>query len=247
MVDGKTIIVTGSGSGIGLGIVQLLIERGANVAGISLEETPVDSLRLRSFVGDTADEGFVHKAVAQAADAFGGIDGVVCNAGIMNAGAIDAFETTDFEAHLRVNVMGMAFASRAAFPFMKEAGGGSIVICSSIMAYTAAPQSVAYTTSKTAALGLMRAIAMDGAPHGIRCNAICPGTIRTGMLERYLNRQEDPGEVERAMTAKMPLGRLGKPRDIASVAAFLLSEESAYMTGAELIVDGGFRIRGTND
>lgn len=243
----KVVLVTGSGSGIGLGVATLCLQRGARVAGVSLEPTPIEHPHCVGFVGDVADEMTMGRAIDAAVARFGRLDGVVCNAGIMTAGSIESLELASMRQHFEVNLIGMAVACKLAFPHLRRAGGGSIVLCSSIMAYTSAPASVAYTVSKTAALGLMRSIAMDGAAHRVRCNAICPGTIDTPLYRRYIDQQPDPAAVHSKFERMFPLGRIGQPTDIAAAAAFLLSDDSAYMTGSELVVDGGYMISGTNE
>jgi NAD(P)-dependent dehydrogenase (short-subunit alcohol dehydrogenase family) len=249
---GKTLFVTGSGSGIGRAIVDLCLERGANCGGFSAESTELPHERFTGFtgftgfVGDVADEAAIRDAVHATADRFGQLDGVVCNAGIMTPDAIDDLSAADLTRHLDVNVAGMAWPAKHAFDHLKKTGG-SVVLCASIMAYTAAPGAVAYTTTKAASLGLMRSIAMDGAPHGIRCNAVCPGTIDTPMYRRHIDAQVDPDAEHARFSRLFPLGRIGKPRDVAAAVAFLLSDDASYVTGSELIIDGGFMIKGTNE
>ncbi len=244
---GKGVFITGSSSGIGLAVAELCLERGAFVGGLALEPTPIAHERFVGFEGSVADEASVQQAVDATARAAERLDGVVCNAGIMTPGSIEDVTAVDLRRHLDVNIAGVAWAAKHAFAHLRRSGGGSIVNCASIMAYTAAPKTVAYTTSKAAVLGLTRATALDGAPHGIRCNAVCPGTIDTPMYRRHVDQQADPAAEHDRFSALFPLGRVGKARDVAGVVVFLLGDDSAYMTGSELVVDGGFMIKGTNE
>lgn len=243
----RVIFVTGASSGIGRAVAQACLAEQARVAGFSLESNPVEHERFVEFVGDVADSDALEAALRATVARHGRLDGVVCNAGMMSPGSIEELKPFALRRHFEVNVIGMAMACKHAFPALRAAGGGSIVLCSSIMAYTAAPASVAYTVSKTAALGLMRAVAVDGAPYGIRCNAVCPGTIDTPMYRRYLAAQPDPDATHARLAHSFPLGRLGQPEDVAGAVVYLLSDASRYVTGAELVVDGGFMISGTNE
>jgi NAD(P)-dependent dehydrogenase (short-subunit alcohol dehydrogenase family) len=243
---GKVIVVTGAGSGIGLGVTKMILERAGSVCGLSLEPVPMTHARLVGHNCDVTDESAVKRCVDEAVARFGRLDGLCCNAGIMIGSSIDTLTVDALRRHFDVNLVGMALAAKHAFPHLRLRGG-SIVNCASIMAYTAAPGSVAYAVTKAAALGLTRAIAMDGAPHRIRCNAVCPGTIDTPLYRRYLETQPDPETLHKKLNATYPLGRIGTPADVAGLVAFLLSDDSAYITGADFVVDGGYLSKGTND
>jgi NAD(P)-dependent dehydrogenase (short-subunit alcohol dehydrogenase family) len=245
-LEGKVVVVSGASSGIGLGIARMVLERGGIVCGLSLEQMPFNHERLSTMKCDVTDEPRVKHCIDSAVKRFGRLDGVVSNAGIMISASIESVTVESLRQHFDVNLVGMALLAKHAFPHLKF-HGGSIVNCASIMAYTAAPGSVAYAVSKAAALGLTRAVAMDGAPYAIRCNAVCPGTIDTPLYRRYLATQPDGEALHARFGEKFPLGRIGTPTDVAGVVGFLLSDDASYVTGADYIVDGGFMIKGTND
>lgn len=242
---GKSFLVTGGASGIGAGIARRLVDEGGRVTVLDLDPVPPEASGIGSVVGSVADEEVVRQAVRHASDADGHLHGVVNNAGIMVAATVERQSLDDWRRMLDVNVAGYMLAAKHAFGPMREAGGGSIVNCASIMAYNSGPGHLAYSASKAAILGMTRGIAMDGAPAGIRCNAVCPGTIETPMYERYLEASADPDAEHRRHIEMHPLGRLGRPSDVAGLVAFLLSEDAAWITGQDLIIDGGYLAQGT--
>ena len=242
---GRRVLVTGGASGIGLGIARRLADEGARVTVLDLQAPPSDQSDLVSVQGSVADEAAVVQAVRAAADEEGRLHGLVNNAGIMGPGVIDELSFDDWHATLDVNVGGYMLAAKHAFGPMRAAGGGAIVNCSSIMAFNSGPGQAAYSASKSAVLGLTRGVAMDGAPHAIRCNAVCPGTVETPMYERHLARQADPEDEHQRHLDMYPLGRLGQPADVAGLVAFLLNDDAAWITGQDFIIDGGFLAAGT--
>ncbi len=242
---GRRMLVTGGASGIGAGIAQRLADEGAQVT--ILDIAPVDTVMtgMRAVQGSVADEEAVREAVRVAAGEDGRLHGLVNNAGIMVGAPVEQLTLDDWRLMLDVNVAGYMLAAKHAFDPMRAAGGGSIVNCASIMAYNSGPGQASYSASKAAVLGLTRGVAMDGAPHGIRCNAVCPGTIDTPMYERYLAAQQDPEAEHRRTLGMYPLGRLGTPGDVAGLVAFLLSDDAAWITGQDFVIDGGFLAQGT--
>ncbi len=247
-------LVTGGASGIGAGVVRRLLEDGARAVVLDLNQ-PGDPNDTAGFPrdrvvyerGSVTDEERVAAAVATGVEAFGRLDGVVNNAGRLLTAPVDQIDFDEWRAMLDVNVGGYLLAAKHAWPHLRNAGGGAIINCASIMAYNSAPGAAAYSAAKAAVLGLTRAIANDGAPLNIRCNAVCPGTVDTPMLHRYLDDKPDPDAERDRLTAMYPLGRLGKPGDVAALVAFLLSDDAAWITGQDFVIDGGFLARGTND
>ncbi len=242
---GRRMLVTGGASGIGAGIARRLADEGAEVTILDVAAIDPNATGMRSVQGSVADEEAVREAVRLAAGEEGRLHGVVNNAGIMVGAPIDRLSLEDWHLMLDVNVAGYMLAAKHAFGPMRAAGGGSIVNCASIMAYNSGPGQASYSASKAAVLGLTRGVAMDGARHGIRCNAVCPGTIETPMYERYLTTQPDPEAEHRRTVGMYPLGRLGTPEDVAGLVAFLLSDDAAWITGQDFVVDGGFMAQGT--
>jgi meso-butanediol dehydrogenase/(S,S)-butanediol dehydrogenase/diacetyl reductase len=242
---GRHILVTGGASGIGAGIAGRLAAEGAQVTVLDIDPLGPSLRGIRSVQGSVADEGAVRDAVRQAADPDGRLHGLVNNAGIMVGQPVEGLSFDEWHVMLDVNVGGYMLAAKHAFGPMRAAGGGAIVNCASIMAYNSGPGQAAYSASKAAVLGLTRGVALDGAPHGIRCNAVCPGTIETPMYERYLVAQDDPDAEHQRTVGMYPLGRLGTPADVAALVAFLLSDDATWITGQDFIIDGGFLAQGT--
>lgn len=241
----RRILVTGGASGIGAGIARRLADEGAVVTVLDLQPVASAEADIFSVQGSVADEAAVMEAVRVAAGADGRLHGLVNNAGVMGSNAIEALTFEEWHHVLDVNVGGYMLAARHAFGPMRAAGGGTIINCSSIMAFNSGPGQAAYSASKSAVLGLTRGVAMDGAAHGIRCNAVCPGTIETPMYQRYLARHEDPRAEHQRHLRMYPLGRLGTAADVAGLVAFLLSDDAAWITGQDFVIDGGFLAAGT--
>ncbi len=241
----KTVLITGAGSGIGAATARLMAARGAAVVATDVDiaavETVVadcaDGLALRC---DVTDEAQVEAAVAAAVDRFGKLDVAVANAGIQRHNTdIDlyALELAEFERTQDVNLRGVVRTAKHALAhMMARGGGGALVLVSSITGLGGRTPNVSYMTAKSALLGLNRHIAVHYGPHGIRCNAVCPGA-----LEQTPNWDEhpDPDGRRDGFTATVPLRRLGRPEDIAGAIAFLASDEAGYASGAHFTIDGG--------
>lgn len=243
----KAAIITGGASGIGRASCLLFAREGANVAVVD-----IDKEGGRKLVHDIVDEG--HNAVFIKADvskekdcqrmveevesAFGKLDIIFNNAGIMDAND-DTAETTPIDTWDRtmdINVKGVWFGCKHAIPAMRRTGGGSIINVASFVAKVgAATSQVAYTASKGAVLAFSRELAVIHARENIRVNALCPGPLRTELLMKFLNTEEK----KQRRLVHIPMGRFGEAEEIAKAALFLASEDSSYMTGSELLVDGG--------
>ena len=237
-LDGLTAIVTGGASGIGAATVALLVRRGARVAVLDRDPgTPTAGVV--AFACDVADSAAVAHAVAAAADALGGIDIVVNNAGISAVGDVAANPDDEWARVLDVNVTGMARVARAALPYLRASDHPAIVNTCSAVAFVGVRQRALYSASKGAVLALTLAMAADHCGEGIRVNAVAPGTADTPWVERLLQQAEDPQAAAEALRARQPIGRLVSAEEVAAAIVFLASPAAGSTTGAVLRVDGG--------
>jgi NAD(P)-dependent dehydrogenase (short-subunit alcohol dehydrogenase family) len=248
-VEGRISLVTGAGTGIGRATCIRLAEEGAEVVVTSrtpehVEETCtlVEEASGRRPLGlplDLSERSAVDNVVGEVARRFGRVDVVSNNAGIELVHGPTVEETTDEEWELvfRVNVTGTFWACRAALPHM--GAGGSIVNTASINSLVAWPNDSSYTMSKGALLQFTRALALDVAPRGIRANCVCPGVIDTPLTDLFLDDSDEPDALRREYEAAAPLNRMGTAREVANCILFLASDESSFVTGSALVVDGG--------
>jgi len=243
-LTGKSLIVTGGGSGMGRAAAKLLADRGASVAVADVNEAggkeTVDDITANGgssvFIRtDVSSEDDVRALVAQAVDAFGGLHGAFNNAGVGPQTELHKTTAEEWGQTLGINLTGAFYCLKHEIAYLLEHGGGSIVNTSSLAGYKAVPGMPAYVTSKHGLIGLTRAASLEYAARGIRVNVILPGTIRTPMLEAVL---KDP-VLAQALEEGQPIGRTGTPEDIAEQAAWLLSDASKFSTGSLFFVDGG--------
>ena len=247
-LDGKVAIVTGGAKGIGLAIARRFLQDGAKVVIADVDEksgqAAVADLKslgeVRFAVCDVSNRLHVHNLVATALDEFGEIDILVNNAGIVSKGDFLELEEESFDKVLSVNLKGAFLCGQAVARHMVETvknGGapGAIINMSSINAVFAIADQVGYSISKGGLNQLTKVMSLSLASHGIRVNAIGPGSIMTDILRAVA---DDP-EAERRILSRTPLGRIGEPREIAAVAAFLASEDASYITGQTIYADGG--------
>ena len=245
-------VVTGGGRGIGQAITERLAADGASVALLDIDDTRggevVQRLNARGastrfFHCDIALEQDVAAAMDSAQNEFGGLDILVNNAG-MNA-YFDPVQMSEeeWDAFFATDLKGAWFCVKHAVPAMTRAGRGSIVNIASIHAEMTVAGMFPYAAAKSGLVGLTRSLALDYAPLNIRVNAVCPGYVRTQLLDEWLAAQPDPAAAERRMLDVHPLGRIGTPAEIASFVSYLVSEEASYITGAALTIDGGLSAR----
>ncbi|MEU8165569.1 SDR family oxidoreductase [Micromonospora sp. NPDC049004] len=235
---GLAALVTGGSSGIGRATAVELRERGARVAVLDLDPSGLPE-GIVGIAADVSSRPSVQQAVAAAADALGGIDVVVNNAGIGATGTVA--DQTDDEWHrvLDVNVVGMARVVSAALSWLRRSEHASVVNLSSIAALNGLPGRALYSASKGAVLSLTLAMATDHVREGIRFNCVCPGTADTPWVGRLLAQADDPAAERVALQARQPIGRLVTPAEVANAIVYLASPLSASTTGTVLDVDGG--------
>jgi meso-butanediol dehydrogenase/(S,S)-butanediol dehydrogenase/diacetyl reductase len=247
-LEGKVAIVSGGGTGIGAATARAFAREGAKVVVTGRRAEPLEVVAAEidglAVAGDTSDDDHVRAAVAEARDAFGGLDVVVANAGLGFGGAAADVDDERWQQTLDVNLTGAFRLARAAIPSLVERGGGSIVLVSSVSALVSGTDGAAYVTSKAAMLGLARSIAVDYGPNGIRANALCPGWVETpmgdGSMETLMTQHGiSLGEAYRLVTQHTPLRRPATADEIAACCLFLASEESSIVTGTTLVADGG--------
>lgn len=236
-VSGR-VLVTGAGRGIGEGIASVLAQRGWRVAVNDVDPDAagesagaVDGVAIPGDVGREAA-----RVVDMAAEALGGLDALVNNAGIhRRAGLADA-TVDELDAVYRVNLRAVVLGSQAALPHFDAAGAGAVVSVSSIAAFTPQMNVGLYTAAKAGVTAFTAQAAVEWGPRGVRVNAIAPGMIRTAMAEAVYADEE----LHAKRRAMVPVGRIGTPKDMGRVTAFLLSDDAAYVSGQTIVVDGGF-------
>jgi len=238
-LDGLRALVTGGASGIGLATAQLLTTRGARVA--VLDVHPSVPPPLLGFRCDVSDDALVVPAVAAAAEALGGVDVLVNNAGIGAQGDVTANSDEEWHRVLDVNVVGMARVTRAALPYLRASTSAAVVNTASIAGWQGLPNRALYSASKGAVLGLTLAMATDHLDDGIRVNCVCPGTADTPWVGRLLAAADDPDAERAALAARQPMGRLVTAEEVAHAIVYLASPLSASTTGTALAVDGGMQ------
>ncbi len=237
---GKSVLVTAAARGIGKAIALRFAAEGASVMATDLDSEELSVLNgvdgITTRVLDVTDA----TAVNELAIAMGRVD-VLCNiAGFVHHGSILELEEEDWDFSFDLNVKSMYRTIRAFLPAMLEGGGGSIINMSSVASsLRGLPYRCAYGASKAAVIGLTKSVAADYIADGIRCNCICPGTVESPSLEARIAAFDDPELARRNFIARQPMGRLGTAEEIAAIAVYLASDESAYATGTAVVVDGG--------
>lgn len=235
---GKTCFITGAGQGIGRSIVDRFAAEGARVLAADLR-FPDDTALGERIELDVTDAA----AVDAAAAAFPEVSVLVNCVGFVANGALLDCDMDDLDRSYALNVRSMALVSRSFLPSMLDRGTGSIInIASVVSSVTAAPNRFAYATTKAAVIGLTMSIARDYIERGVRCNAISPGTVETPSLHDRFAATGDVEKARQAFVARQPMGRLGRADEIAAAAVLLASDEATFMTGSNIVIDGGMSL-----
>lgn len=246
---GKVALITGAASGIGQATALLFAREGARVGVVDIDET--GGRETARAIADAGGEALYMRAdVGSADEARAAVDAVVGtsrrldilfnNAGVSHVGVLHEVPEEDWERVMTVNVRGVYLMSKYAVPYMIAQGGGCIINMSSAAALLGLSRRAAYSASKGAVLSLTRAMAVDYADAHIRVNALCPGTVYTPFVERYLkDSYRDPAAALEALKQRQLTGRLARPEEIAAAALYLATDDAAFMTGAPFIIDGG--------
>jgi NAD(P)-dependent dehydrogenase (short-subunit alcohol dehydrogenase family) len=247
-VAGKAAIVTGAGTGIGRAIALALAREGAKVAvaGRRREKLGEVAQAIRQAGGevlvtvcDVSSEADSYRAVKDAEEAFGHVNVLVNNAGALSVSTVESISVEEWDRLMATNLKGPFLMSRAVLPAMRQAGGGAIVNVGSVLGLVAMKDRAAYCASKGGVTMLTKAMALDHAQEKIRVNCICPAIVETDLIRELFSKSEEGRRARDTRLATLPLGKFGKPDDIAELAVFLASEESSWMTGTAIPVDGG--------
>ncbi|HKJ00560.1 MAG TPA: glucose 1-dehydrogenase [bacterium] len=247
-LQGKIALVTGAGAGIGEQICYRFSEEGGTVIGMDLNDEALQRVAagvqkrggsLHTIVADVSREADCRRAVDEVRERHGAVHALCNVAGIVDGGTlVDASEESWQRSH-DINVKGMWYVCRLVVPLMIASGGGSVVNISSVAGPFAVKDRGVYSVTKAAVIGLTKSLAIDFIGQGIRSNAICPGTVETPSWHGRVNQAADPEQALKDFIARQPMGRVGQPQEIAALAAYLAADESAYVTGQAIAIDGG--------
>ena len=242
-LQGKRALITGAAQGIGRAASELFAAEGASVIAIDLNLAKLGDLDGRGGIEIAELDVTDAAAVAALAERLGSIDVLFNCAGYVHQGSLLDCSEEEWRRSFDVNVRSAFLTSQAFLPAMLEAGAGAIVnMASAVSSIKGVANRCAYGASKAAVIGLTKAIAADYVGQGIRCNALCPGTVETPSLAERMAALGDSPEVKQRFVARQPMGRLGQAEEIAQAALYLASAESAFMTGTVLVIDGGMSL-----
>ena len=238
----KAVVITGGGQGIGLGISQAMLDAGASILIAQRSPLPaslVDQNNVHWVEADLSQPDSFEAITDTAQQTFGKIDVIINNAGFMFEKTIDEMQLDEWNRMLAVNLTAPVFLSKQLLPLMRKNGGGSIINIGSIEGLASNPEHAAYCASKGGVHALTKAMAVDLGKDGIRVNAIAPGWIRSELSDDYINVQQDPQAAWEGLYKMHPVGRIGEPQDVGKLAVYLASDDSTFITGQIIVIDGG--------
>ncbi|MDP7242519.1 MAG: glucose 1-dehydrogenase [Rhodospirillales bacterium] len=248
-LENHVAVITGAASGIGRAIAELFAKEKAIVAIVDIDEANLQAVAeaIRSkggtalpFVGNVVEKKLAAETIASVVQEFGRVDSLVSSAAVSVGKILTDTSEDEWDRVFSVNVKGTFLWCKAALSHMTHAGGGSIVTVASQLALAGGRGSASYIASKGAIVSMTRSIALDYAANGVRANVLIPGAIQTPMLEQSFACQPDPEAMRQRVTARHPLGRIGKAEEVALGALYLVSNDSSFTTGALLPIDGGW-------
>lgn len=250
-LEGKVALITGAGAGIGRATAERFAREGARVVVVDRDEhTGKETVERITQAGGVAV--FVHADVSQpeavramfrsAVERFGRLDIVFNNAGTVAQGRVEDTSEEEWEYQIATTLTSVFLGCKYAVPILREQGGGVIINMASVAGIMGVVNRAAYSAAKGGVVALTRAVALDHAREGIRANCISPATIETPSLQERIQSAPDPVAARKAFEARQPIGRIGQPEDVAAAALYLASDEAAFVTGTNLIVDGGMSV-----
>ena len=238
-LSGKVAVITGGGQGIGLGISEAMLDAGAQVVVVQRRPLPAELNGVTWIEADLSQPDSYAQIAESIRKQFDSVDILVNNAGFMFEKSLDDMQLDDWNRMLAVNLTAPVFLSKALLPLMRGNEGGSIIHIGSIEGLAANPEHAAYCASKGGVHALTKAMAVDLGKDRIRVNAIAPGWIRSDLSDDYINAQQDPAAAWEDLYKMHPSGRIGEPADVGKLAAYLASDDSAFVTGQVIVIDGG--------
>jgi len=245
-LKGKVAIITGAGTGIGRACALAYARAGAHLALVGRRQEKIEAVAREAggeslaLAADVSLKTGIERVIEQTIAHFGALHVLVNNAGVLHVGTAEEITEEQWDETFNVNVRGLWLLSRAALPHLRKAGGGSIINVASVLGINGARKRASYAPSKGAVVLLTKCMAIDHGLEKIRVNCICPSFVETDLTAAVIDQAPDPAAVRRERTAVHPIGRLGQPEDIASLAVYLASDESSWVTGAAFPVDGGY-------
>jgi NAD(P)-dependent dehydrogenase (short-subunit alcohol dehydrogenase family) len=247
-LEGQTGLITGGGTGMGRAIALAFAREGANVAVAGRRMGKLQAVvgeiekaggRGLAIACDVSQAKDAERAVRETVERFGQLNVLVNNAGVLSVSTVEGIAEEEWDRLMSVNVKGPFLMSRAALPEFRRAGGGAIVNIGSVLGLVAMKDRAAYCASKGGVTMLTKAMAVDHAHEGVRVNCICPSIVETELVRDLFDASAEGQAARRARVATIPLGRIGRPEDVAEMAVYLASKESSWVTGAALPLDGG--------